>query len=162
VLLISLPMSLMGFRLRSDPDDQLELRALTHPFPDRDEYYARVYPSDEVLIWQLLEQEWQGARLLTHDNRHLIYDPIVEIVHLDDWEVQPIYDITSDRQRLAFWRDLGVDLYLRIPNEAQHAANTWAGVNALIARGDLRLLLRTGNLDDGICSLYAFPWAEPR
>jgi hypothetical protein len=161
-LLISVPMSLMGFKLRSDIEDQLTLRALTHPFPDRDEYYARVYPSDEILIWQLLEEQWQGARLLTHDNRHLIYDPLVEIVHLDDWEVQPIYDITSNRQRLAFWRDRGVDLYLRIPNEAKHAANAWAGVSPLIARGDLRLLLRTGNPDDGFCALYAFPWAEPR
>lgn len=160
-LLVAVPMSLMGFKIK-DIEAQLRLDALAHPFPAPDLFYAQAFPTGEVRIWQELAERWRGARLLTHDNRHLIYDPLVTLVHLDDCDVQPVYSLTDPGQQLAFWRERGVELYLRIPNEANHAANRWAGLQGLIDRGDLRALLRTGDARTGVCTLYAFPWARPR
>jgi hypothetical protein len=157
-LLVTVPLSLMGFKLKDLQRDQLSLHTLTHPFPDEPLFYSRAF-GDDVLIWDELEAHWQGATLLTHDNRHLIFDPLVTIVHLDDWEVQPIYQIEGRRGRLDFWRELGVDLYLRIPNEANHRANAWAGVDELVGSGDLRFVRASR---DGRTVLYAFPWAEAR
>lgn len=155
-LLVAVPFSLMGFKMTKSAEDQLGLGALTHPFPDVMVFYNRVFPGD-VPIWQELERRWRGATVLTHDNRHLIYDPLVEIVHLDDWDVQRVYGIEDPAERLAFWRERGIDLYLRIPNEARHRINARAGLQALISRGDLRLVLQSGEN-----ALYAFPWARPR
>jgi hypothetical protein len=149
-LLAALPLALGGLC-------GVRLVALSHPFPDQEIFYRAAFPGD-VPIWNELAAHWRGARLLTHDNRHLIYDQIpVETVHLDDCDVQPIYRVTDPAARLAFWRRLGVDLYLRVPNEAKHVVTARADVQALIDRGDLRLILNSGPNQ-----LYAFPWAEPR
>ena len=105
-------------------------------------------------MWETVNSLLEDEPLLTHDNRHLMYDPSIELVHLDDWDVQQTWDLPAEK-KLEFYRDRGIRYYLRIPNEAKHPVNRRAGMDELIANGSLELVERFGGND-----LYRFVQEE--
>ena len=81
--------------------------------------------------------------MLTHENRHLLFDPTITLVHLDDWEVQQLWGKPPD-EAMEGLKQLGVAFYLRVPNEANHRVNEFLGMSRLIAAGRLKLLGKWG------------------
>jgi 4-amino-4-deoxy-L-arabinose transferase-like glycosyltransferase len=144
-LVPGLAMSLMNFKFHSPAvvHGQMfvpqNLDLFRHPGIDGDLFYRLVFGED-VDAWKRVNELAAGQPVLTHDNRHLMYDPSIELVHLDDWDVQATYTMTSPDERLRFFRDRGIRYYLRIPNEHKHRINRRAGLDELIARGDLVLI----------------------
>ncbi|MCX7020227.1 MAG: glycosyltransferase family 39 protein [bacterium] len=132
-------MALMGFKLKKGgeiggmPYSQIGLTALHNPFLDRTVFYRMEYGAD-MDIFARLERMPAAERLLTHENRHLLLNKGPAIIHLDDWEVQPAYGQRPE-QRIAILDALGIGYYLYVPNEDNHAANSWLGVDELIGLG---------------------------
>ncbi|MDK2970925.1 MAG: hypothetical protein PWP23_680 [Candidatus Sumerlaeota bacterium] len=131
----------------------LRMDVFRHPGLETDAFYRLQY-QEMADAWQAVNELAAGTPLLTHDNRHLMYDPSIELVHLDDWDVQQIYGKPA-QERLAFFRERGIVYYLRIPNEAKHTVNRRAGLDELIERGDLVLLERFGPNE-----LYQFAYSR--
>ena len=130
---------MMGFKAPSAGPD---LMAFRYPGLPAEDFY-RLRFGDEVDVWQTVNGVAPGTALLTHENRHYLFDPSIELVHLDDWDVQQTWGLPLE-ERLAFLRERGVRYYLRIPNEANHRVNERAGVQELIDAGHLRLVQEAG------------------
>lgn len=75
-----------------------------------------------------------GRVILTHENRHLLLDPDLVIVHLDDWEVQQAYGKPA-AERVRILDSLGVNYYLYVTNEDKHRVNSLVGMDELIQLG---------------------------
>jgi hypothetical protein len=126
--------SLMGPKLPSD-----DLYAFRQPLMETGRFYRLKFPL-EAPMWDFVNANLKGRRLLTHENRHLMIDPSITLVHLDDWEIQPLYDVESPHERAEQLKALGVRHYLRIPMESKHAINRRLGMDELLAAGRLRLV----------------------
>ncbi|MCB2155847.1 glycosyltransferase family 39 protein [bacterium] len=106
---------------------------------------------DEVDIWQDVNRLAKGQPLLTHENRHLLFDPSIELVHLDDWDVQKTYSMNTAKEKLDFFKNRGIQYYLRIPNEKNHPINQKVGLDELITKGYLKKVDEAGGAE-----LYRF------
>ncbi|MDD4279712.1 MAG: hypothetical protein PHX74_08275 [Candidatus Sumerlaeales bacterium] len=141
-----LVMGMMGFKLKTtgvlgnEVYGQHVLTALRNPFMDKDLFMRMAYEGDMEMFAKLTQLS-DGACVLTHENRHLLLDERLRIVHLDDWEIQSAYGKSAD-ERLSVLDDAEVDYYLYVPNEDKHRANSWVGMDELIGRGDFEEMWR--------------------
>ncbi len=119
-----------------------DLWALHHPLPTESEFYRMKFPGEAQMI-ENLNQQLHGQKLLTHDNRHLLYDPSIQLVHLDDWDVQPLYKITSPDERANRLLAMGIHYYLHIPMEEKHSINERLKLDELIRAGRMHLVYQT-------------------
>ncbi len=149
VLIVGIPMSLMNFKtfgvqhVYGQQYVMSDLDVFRHPGMNPDTFYRLRFGTDADM-WNAVNEVAVGQPLLTHDNRHLMYDPSIELVHLDDWDVQKTYAMKSAAEKLAFFRARGIRYYLRIPNEAAHPINARVGLDELIANGSLVLEKKFG------------------
>jgi len=111
----------MGFKGLSA---QGQLTLFHHPLMESELVYRLHYPGGDVPMWNYINKNLRHETILTHENRHLAYDPSIHFVHLDDWETQALYELPSPEAKLrALVNDLGLKWYLRVPNEAKHPIN---------------------------------------
>ncbi|MBI5154312.1 glycosyltransferase family 39 protein [Candidatus Poribacteria bacterium] len=143
-------MSLMSFKV---PAYGTDLRVFRHPGVGAPLFY-RMYHADDPDTWDYINEVARGTALLTHENRHLVFDPTIELVHLDDWDVQQTYGMTDPLEKLRFYRNRGVVYYLRTPNERNHPINARAGLEELMAFEYLRLVRTFGEN-----SVYRFDYS---
>lgn len=148
-----LAMSIMGFKLKKTGvyegmgSPQFQVTALRKLFMDPKVYYRMEYGGDMDMI-DHLNMLPDGTAVLTHENRHLLLDPKLEIVHLDDWEVQAGYG-KSVEERVRILDESGVEYYLYVPNEDRHVANSWLGMEELIRDGFFKREYETPTADEG-------------
>ncbi len=154
-----LAMSLMGFKytgakmFAGEIIAQSNLGILRHPGMPPDMFLALQY-GDDASAWDYINAHLRGERLLTHENRHYVLDPSITLVHLDDWSIQKMYPLKSDRERMQILRNLNIKYYYYIPNESRHAVNQRAGVQSWRGTPRLREIRRWG---DNI--LYKINWS---
>jgi hypothetical protein len=140
-------MGAMGFKLKRSGTygdrlySQAGLTALKNLFIDPETFYTLEFDGDEQMF-QRLRSIPTGRVILTHENRHLLLDERLKIVHLDDWEVQSAYG-KPPKERAKILRNLGIDYYLYVPNEDSHRANSWLGMDELIRLGYFNEMYRT-------------------
>lgn len=140
-------MAAMGFKLKKSgmvgamPYSQLTLTALRNPFIDKDLFLRMEFDGDMTML-RHVNALAPGTILLTHENRHLLLDPKIKIVHLDDWEVQQTYRKPL-AERLRILDALGIQFYLYVPNEDKHRVNSLVGMDELIDSGYFREVFRT-------------------
>ena len=124
-LLPGLPFGLMNFKLSHPVDIEnkkeypFQLAAFRRPGMPPERFYALAFGED-ARMWGRINGSLLGKTLLTHDNRYLLYDPSIKIIHLDDWEVQKAYKMRTDEEKLALFQSLGIHYYLKIPMEEKH------------------------------------------
>lgn len=129
-----LAMAMMGFKivgmfqLSADrTESPLTLYPLRHPLP-RPEVFYRWRFGEDARMWDYINRNLKGERLLTHDNRHLVYDPSITLVHLDDWtdewNIQALWGLPNPADRVRQLIQLhNIRYYLFIPNELAAATN---------------------------------------
>ena len=126
-----LAMGLMGFKVFSVPvgperrEPAIDLTVFRNPNPDRERFYRWRF-GDDAVMWSYINERLQGEKILTHENRHLVFDPSITLVHLDDWAMQQLWDQPA-REKVRFLKELGVRYYLRVPNEVNHPINARMG-----------------------------------
>jgi len=131
VVFPGLAMALMGFKLKSSVNlggrvySPFHLVALHQLGLDR-ATFRRLAFGDDADGWAALNTYCLDERVLTHENRHLVLDRRVGIVHFDDWEIQALWPKSPDEQ-LRGLHDLGIKYYYFIPNEANHQVNRRLG-----------------------------------
>jgi len=146
-----LPMAVMGFKLKKTgvyenmPAPQFAATALRKLFMSPTIYYRMEYGGDMDMIFRI-NQLSEGTKILTHENRHLLVDPKIEIIHLDDWEVQAAYGKPAN-ERMRILDDLSISWYLYVPNEDRHIANSWLGMEELISEGYFEKEFETSSPD---------------
>ncbi len=142
-------MSLMNFKINTSREiafqrfDQATLVALRNPGMPRRLFHEVIY-GDDVAMWDFLNENLRGERILTHENRHYVLDPSIRLVHLDDWIIQRGYGRATPADTLAFLRDQGLKYYLFVPNERRHHVNARLGMDRVIAAGLAREVYRSG------------------
>jgi hypothetical protein len=125
------PMALMGFKIIPAVNlggrlySPFELVALHNIGLDRASFHQLAFGED-AFAWTALNTYGLDEKILTHENRHLVLDRRVKIVHFDDWEVQALWGKSPDEQ-LRGLRDLGINYYLFVPNETKHQVNRRLG-----------------------------------
>lgn len=138
-LVPGLAMAMMGPKL---PDPTLH--ALRNPLPAEADFYLAKFRQEYQAI-QLINERLMNQKLLTHDNRHLLYDPSITLVHLDDWEIQKLYDVGSPEDRADQLLQMGIEYYYRIPMESRHPVNARLGMPELLEAGRMKPLYSTQN-----------------
>ncbi len=106
--------SLMGPKI---PDPSLSL--FSHSGISAENYYRLKYPP-ESKAWQYLNQNAEEKSVvLTHDNRYHVYRDDIQIIHLDDCGLIPLYGQPYPKihKRLL---EMGMQYYLFIPDEKSH------------------------------------------
>jgi hypothetical protein len=150
IVLPGLPFSLMNFNITNEVtmEDKRELPwqlpALRHPGMSPDEFYSHVFGDDAKMI-DHINTLILGKTLLTHDNRYLLYDASIKIVHLDDWEIQKTYGMKDELEKLKLFKDLKIDYYLRIPMEKKHEILRRLNLERWIDLGFLEPLYKAGD-----------------
>ncbi len=154
-LVPGLAMALMGFKQVGPfelPGGRIEapttLYPLRHPLPRPGRYYRWRYGEDPRM-WDYVNHHLKGRRLLTHDNRHLVYDPSITLVHLDDWtrrwNIQYLWEIEDPTERVRQLIEVhDIHYYLRIPNEAACPTNARMGTAEWPALGLAELIFEAG------------------
>lgn len=141
VIVPGLPFALMNFKITGSNDvantrwNTFELDHFRNPGMDPGVVYALKY-DDAYSMWQRINQIAQNQEILTHDNRHLMYDPSITLVQLDDWAMQKLYDSTPE-EKLKYFQDRKIRYYLQIPNERNHKINKRLGLDEMIDLGYL-------------------------
>lgn len=142
-----LVMALMGFKLKKTgvyvgmPAPQMDVTALRRLFMDRALFYRMEFGGDMEAL-NFVNSLPEGTVVLTHENRHLLLNPAIRIVHLDDWEVQKTYRQPA-AERLRLLDELGIEYYLYVPNEDKHQVNALVGMDELIGLGHFKLVTDT-------------------
>jgi len=135
-LMPGLPWAIMG------PLGSSRLIVLRNPgMPQRD-FYIMKY-GDEVKMWDKVNALCKNTALLTHENRAMLFDPSIRLVHIDDWELQQVWG-KPGADRLETLRKLGVRYYLRVPMERKHAINARLGHGEWLADGTLEKVFEAG------------------
>ena len=124
----------------------MQLQALHFPLMHNDDFYRLRYGGD-VDMWNYVNRHLAGQPLLTHENRHLIIDPSIPLIHLDHWEMQAAYDLPTALDRLTHIKAHGLRYYLQVPNEARHPVNLRLGIQELIGTPHLREVFRAVGKD---------------
>jgi hypothetical protein len=124
------------------PFEQLRLDALRRPGMAPALMWRLRYGTSPDM-WDFVNARLAGRAILTHENRHYVFDPSITLVHLDDWEVQRLYTEPDPAARVAALHAMGVRHYLRTANEANHWINGRLRMDELEAGGWLRELRRT-------------------
>lgn len=131
-LVPGLAMSMMGWKVKRPAhvganrnEGQTELFAFRHPLPEPRLMYHWEF-GDDAVMWGLINEKLKGAKILTHENRHLVFDPSIELIQLDDWPIQQIWPL-QPREKVRELRRLGIQYYLRTANEKNHSINAKMG-----------------------------------
>lgn len=150
IILPGLPFALMNFKITGEVnmEDKRELPwqlpALRHPGMSPDQFYNLVFGDDAKML-DHINTLLLGKTLLTHDNRYLLYDASIKIVHLDDWEIQKAYIMKDELEKLKLFRDLKIDYYLRIHMERKHKILQKLNLEQWISLGFLKPLYQAGD-----------------
>jgi hypothetical protein len=130
-------MGFMGFKLKTGsaqvPSPQVQLVAIRNLFLPKDTLYRLEYGAD-MDAFAGINRLASNARILTHENRHLLHRPDLQLVHLDDWEPQQVYGKPASQRQKAL-DNLGIGWYLYVPNEDRHRVNAQLGMDELIRLG---------------------------
>jgi 4-amino-4-deoxy-L-arabinose transferase-like glycosyltransferase len=118
-----------------------ELVALHKPLMDPETFYQLRY-GDDVKMWRYVNENLPGEMVLTHENRHLAFDPSIKIIQLDDWEMQAAYDLPTAEEKFQHVLDFGIRYYLYVPNEDKHPVNRRLGIQEFIGTERLKVLYR--------------------
>lgn len=147
-----LTMGLMGFKVfqpvRTGPKPEqvegpMQLFAFRHPLPDPEMFYGwRFFPDNRM--WEYVNLHLKGRKILTHENRHLVYHPSIELIHLDDWAMQHLWD-KGPEEKIAELKKMKIRHYLKVPNEAAHAINQRMGTDVWVERGVVEEVRRYGD-----------------
>jgi hypothetical protein len=157
-LVPGLAMGLLNFKIVSEGQvdgayyNPFALDHFRHPGLPADTVWALRFGED-VRMWNDVNDLARNTAVLTHDNRHRVYDPSIELIHLDDWDVQQVWG-KSMQERLDFFRQRGIRYYLRVPIEFNHPINERAGIQEIIDAGELQLIV-----EHGPNQLYEFRYA---
>ena len=132
-LIPGVAMALMGFKIPNSVilgpariESQLGLYVFRHPLPEPHLMYRWRYGAESWMMFNYINGNLKGQRLLTHENRHLIFDPSIELIHLDDWEIQEIWTLTN-AEKIEALKRIGIRYYLRVPMELSHPINARLG-----------------------------------
>ena len=135
-LMPGLPLAIMG------PLGSSRLIALRNPgMPQRD-FYGMKY-GDEVKMWDKVNALCKNTALLTHENRAMLFDPSIRLVHMDDWELQQVWG-KPGAERLEALRKLGVRYYLQVPMERKHLINARLSHGEWLTDGTLEKVFEAG------------------
>ncbi len=142
--------ALMGFKITGEmrlEGERVEypqrLYTLRRPLPDPNLFYGWRYGEDPVM-WEYLNTHLLGRRLLTHENRHLVIDPSIELVHLDDWDIQPLWEVEPAERVRRLTRDHNIHFYLFVPNELAARSNARMGTAQWPELGLAELIFEAG------------------
>ena len=116
-----------------------ELAGLYQPLREDWAVYRQIY-GGEIDLLRHVNATLPGERILTHENRHLLLDPSITLVHLDDWEIQPLYDVASPKERAERLKEMGINYYLRVAMEYKHTINRRLGMDELLAANLLKAI----------------------
>ena len=106
--------SLMGPKM---PETTLTI--LSHPGLNREPFYRLVFP-EYAPAWQWLNTEAEpGVGVLTHDNRYHVFREDLQIIHLDDCGLSPLYGRPYPEIHRVLW-ERGIRYYLLIEDENSH------------------------------------------
>jgi hypothetical protein len=144
-LIPGLSMSIMGPHIMEP-----RLIAFQNPGLSREQFYEIKFPV-ESRMWEYINQNLHNTVILTHENRYHLFNDDIAIRHLDDWDIQPLYqenDITKKAKQLY---DMGIRYYLFIPNEKNHPIVAKLEIPKMIEKGYLKLKFEIGDY-----SLYEF------
>jgi len=137
-LIPGLAMSIMGHKI-ANPN----LIAFRYPGMEKMQFMELVY-GDAVPMWEWINKHLQKTKILTHDNRYHMYNDDIQIVHLDDWDIQPLYNVSDTKEKLKKLQQMGVEYYLFISNERNHPIVQKLGLNELITAGYLKEIYSVG------------------
>ena len=155
-LMPGLPMALMGQKITSSA--AMQLIPLHNPGIGPDLFYEMRW-GQTPRLWKRINQECKGSAILTHENRHLLFDPSIKLVHMDDWEVQQVWG-KSSAERLETLKKLGVRYYLKVPFETDHPINARLGHAEWIADGTLEKIAEFPDENGVPHTLYRFHFPE--
>ncbi len=137
---------------------------LRMPVPENHEFWEMRY-GPEGKMWSYINDTIAHRTILTHDNRYLCYNENIRIVHLDDWDVQQVYDMQTVEEKIGHLRSLGINYYLYIENEDNminddgEFLRDWVGLDKMIEMGYLEEKYRPA--DEGPI-LYRFRYVLDR
>jgi hypothetical protein len=145
-----LAMALMGFKIAgmiqlpgTSGVHPATLYVLHHPMPDARTFYRWRY-GDDAVMWDYINKNLKGEKLLTHENRDLALDPSIQIVNLDDWDMQSLWKIDDPVARVrCIVHDYGIKHYLYIPNEDATPTNARMGTKDWPRLGLAKLVYET-------------------
>ncbi|CAN5362194.1 hypothetical protein BH09SUM1_BH09SUM1_18220 [soil metagenome] len=146
-----LAMAVMNFKIsRENTVDGVtyspfNLDAFRNPGTDP-RLFLRMQYGDEVNVWDYVNENLKGEKILTHENRHLMFDPSITFVHLDDWDMQKGYDLPDAPATAKFLHDHGIHYYLRTPNENNQKINARLGMKRLEQGGYLTQMYSAGDV----------------
>ena len=144
-----LAVAMMGYNIPSP-----NLYALHHPLPEAYTFYQWRFGGDADM-WRYLNENLPGRRILTHENRHLVLDPSIEIVQLDDWEMQALWQIEDPAERVRrLIEEHRIRYYLYVPNEDATPTNARMGAATWAELGLAELVHETLNEDGRPNRLY--------
>ena len=141
VLVPGLPFALMNFKVFQQGSigtrtvNPHQLDHFRHPGMSASAVYTLQFGED-MEMWRRINKLSYGMPLLTHDNRHLMYDPSITLVHLDDWAIQQLWD-ASPEEKFAYFQERGIRYYLQIEEEYKHPINRRAGMDEMMDAGYL-------------------------
>lgn len=137
-LIPGLAMSIMGHKI-ANPN----LIAFRYPGIEKMKFMELVY-GDAVPMWDWINAHLHNTEILTHDNRYQMYKDDIKIIHLDDWDIQPLYNISDLKEKVKRLQQLGIKYYLFIPNERNHPIVKKLELNELIKDGYLKKIYSVG------------------
>ncbi|MCC6546047.1 glycosyltransferase family 39 protein [Candidatus Sumerlaeota bacterium] len=145
-----LAFALMGFKftgaqvLHGELFAQTNLAALRHAGMSSAEFYRLQYGADPDM-WDFVNRNLKNQAILTHENRHYVFDPSITFIHLDDWEMQQGYDLPTAQATMDFLKAHGLRYYLRTRNEANHKITMRLHMDRVIDGSHARELFRAGD-----------------
>ncbi len=157
-----LAMGLMGFKFKQNVEiagkyyNPLQLVAFRNPCMNRD-LFLKLEFGEDVKMWDYLNVDLFGEKILTHENRHRMLDESITLIHLDDWEIQDTYQMTNDAEKMRLFKYLEIRHYLYVPMEEKHPITKRVGLDAWRHRPELMTeIFRAGEN-----VLYEFNWEFP-
>ncbi len=108
------------------------------------EVFLRLQFGDDYDIWEYVNDELGEVKLLTHENRHYVFDPEVSLVHLDDWDIQQAWGLPTE-EVVEYLLERDIHYYLRTPNEFRHKINARLGMEGIRRAGLLEPVLSSGD-----------------
>ena len=142
-------MSLMGPKLMSPG-----LEAFANPGMKPERFYAMKLGNYENLL-EYTNSNLKNSVILTHENRYHLFDDSIQIRHLDDWDIQPLYQEKDSLQIAKTILQKGIGYYLYIPNEQNHPILRKLQIKDMIEKQYLTLIY-----DAGDYKLYKFNLPE--
>ncbi|MCL5270303.1 MAG: glycosyltransferase family 39 protein [bacterium] len=147
-----LAFGLMGFKITSAfelPGGRIEtpwsLYILRHPLPDTQRFYRWRFGADPIM-WEYVNRELKGQRLLTHENRDLVFDPSITLINLDDWNMQQLWKIKDPTERVRLLiQKYYINYYLFVPNELATPTNQRMGAADWPRLGLAELIFQAGD-----------------